>query len=646
VTKRKATPRGLTVWQRRALADLRAQARKQPTLLSVDKPALTDDGLCRVEITVNTTDITPVDGGLRLRDHEVFTIALWPEENLPPAVYVSHARFLGQPHVLSGHNLCLYLDPAREWDPGIGINGKDGVLDRLWRWLTDAAHRNFHPDTALYHAVGGVPHITSGTPVIVVRDLPEPKARVANAYSGQRSEFRLDVRVTRTEPAGEHVPVFYTDTDMPFGAGRHYLVHLLLLVNYPDLGQRRVLGYEVDRRATEPPTIPRPPASSYSLYSSGSVGQPADETRPVDLEPELDLSPAAALFVALGASAARKPDGTPQYLILAVPHPNGGPRHLLAIRLSADIADELRRVVRTRAAALIDFDLRRLNPQVPMEWCYVSDERAAVTTRRDTARPITAFLDRTVVVWGCGGIGSWVAEYIARAGAGRLILCDNGIVTGGLLVRQNYLESDIGDSKARSLAYRLSQINDDLEVEAHGAFTRTQVQDLVQQADVIVDATISRTVTRQLDAVTSTPRRRALIAQVATDTRTGSLGLVTISEAEDPTSLTTIDKETGRHVKSAGALEPFHLFWEEPLPGDEITPTRGCSVPTFHGSAADLAAVAASLTSMIAQHLKHPATGTHLVALPHSGVTPAHTYVPRSGSRNSHSRSDASSRER
>ncbi len=630
MTEKKTTVRRLTRWQRRALADLRAQARSQPSVLVVGSHTLMDNGICLVPISLSTAEIDTAPGGLQLRDREQFTVAVWPDEQLPPAVYVTHTRFLGQAHVLSGHTLCLYLDNAREWDPVVGINGKNGVLDRLWRWLTDAAIRNFNPDKALYHAIGGVPHLTPGTPLIVIRSLPNPRARAGAVYLTRRTDYRLDLHSTPTgRPESQHVPVVYTDTDMPFGAGRHYLAELLVLVNHPDLGQRRIIDYLFKPITPGTTTLTRSAIHRGSTYSCGLEGNQVGGIGDRDSAAHLGSSPAAALLVALAASASRKPDGTPQYLILAVPHPNGGSRHLLAIRLSATIADELRHIVRDRTTPLITFDLPRLNPRAPMEWCYVSDEREAVTTRRDTTRPITAFKGKSVVVWGCGGIGSWVAEYIARAGARRVILCDHGIVTGGLLVRQNYVENDIGHSKAHSLAQRLTEISDSLQVEVHTSFTHAEVEQLAQTVDAIIDATISRTVTRQLDTIAPGPNRTALIAQVATDTRTGSLGLLTVSTPGDLYTLTDTDKAVGRHIKADASLEPYHLFWEEPLPGDELTPTRGCSVPTFHGSAADLASVAAGLTSLIGQHLTTPATGTHLIALPHSGVTPAHTYVPR-----------------
>jgi hypothetical protein len=82
-------------------------------------------------------------------------------------------------------------------------------------------------------------------------------------------------------------------------------------------------------------------------------------------------------------------------------------------------------------------------------------------------------------------------------------------------------------------------------------------------------------------------------------------------------------------VKADGALEPFHTFWNDVVADEELIPTRGCSVPTFHGSAADMAAIAASLTTLLGNHVSatEPVSGTHLIALPHSPVGPSHRFI-------------------
>ncbi|MGH3629572.1 MAG: HesA/MoeB/ThiF family protein, partial [Sciscionella sp.] len=337
---------------------------------------------------------------------------------------------------------------------------------------------------------------------------------------------------------------------------------------------------------------------------------------------------APGFLTALAASASRMPDGSAQMFILTVPHPTGGPPYLLAGRLPAEVVDQLRRHVRERHSHLIDVSPTSFDPETPVEWCPVSDERDSVTTRRDAARPVNAFHGKTVHLWGCGGLGSWIAEFVARAGAHRLVLCDPGTITGGLLVRQNFTELDIGNSKATALRDRILALRDDIEVHAHTGATPDDLATTFPNADVIIDATISHAIGQFLEGL-SPIGNRPLYAQVATDVKTGTLGILTISPPGDPAGANEVDRRVGQKVLQDGSLEPFHTFWTDIPAEDELIPTRGCSVPTFHGSAADMAAVAATLTSLLGTHLAatEPVSGTHLVALPHSPVGPSHTFV-------------------
>jgi hypothetical protein len=265
---------------------------------------------------------------------------------------------------------------------------------------------------------------------------------------------------------------------------------------------------------------------------------------------------------------------------------------------------------------------------IPIEWCRVSDERPEVTTRRDAQRPVNAFQGKTVLVWGCGGIGSWAAEFITRAGAPNIRLYDDAIVTGGLLVRQDYVEADIGNEKARALAARIRAISDRANVSTVTSTSPSDLEDAITCADVIIDATISIAVGQALSAVAATERPHAVLAQLATDTSTGTLGILTVSSPRDPDGPAVIDTRAGKTVLADPALEPYHTLWREPLDGHELIPTRGCSVPTFHGSAADLAAVAACLVNLLAIHLTTPVSGTHLIALPHApGSGPHHRFI-------------------
>jgi molybdopterin/thiamine biosynthesis adenylyltransferase len=622
--------RRLTDWQRFCLSQIKASAHQMPDALRVVGNGTLDDEtqMLHIPFTLDTSEIESVPTGLQLQDREPFVIAIRADEEHPPAVYVQHFRFLGYPHVLSGFLLCLYLDETREWDPRQGLNGgPNAVLNRLWRWLEDAAKARFNADTALYHAVGGLPHLSRDgfpLPPIVVRDLPPQHGRAASAWLTRRSDWCLQLHPSRpSDVHAEHIPVFFTDRDLPFGAGSDYLYELTTRL---ERFQHKELAKLGARTLPAVWDVLPPGLAECKLPTSA----PTDTYRPVAKLP--NTSQAVALLTALAASASRKPHGTPQTALLAVPHPTGGPRHLIAVFLVAQLADHLRRLIRDKQSGPISFDQAQLDRATPLRWCFISDEREEVTTRRDRRTPVAAYRDARVLVWGVGGLGSWIAEFIVRAGASSLTVCDTGIVTGGLLVRQDYVDNDIGGGKADRLAERLRVIAPGAEIVSCDNVDDESLRAFARSADLIIDATINRAVGRRLEAAATDSCRTAVIAQVATDAGSGSLGLTMVHGPASCVSMGEIDAQVGCAVDEAPSLEPYRVFWRDPAPGDEFVPTRGCSVPTFHGSAADLAAVAASLTSLIAPHLTDGASGTHLMALPQSGIAPAHCYIPHGDS--------------
>lgn len=579
MTKRR-TDAGLTDWQKQALAEVRAIAAGQSDAVRLTgQPVRTPDGLVVLRVRLHTGELPAGPNGLELQDWEEFVIGVGRSPFAPPRVEVEHTRFAGHAHVLQGQRLCIYLDPSREWDPTAGAGS---FLNRLWGWLADAAAGRFDASTAMYHAVGGVLHHADGTPTIVIRE-SGPVGMLHRAYLISRTVHRMDLTYTAPNNAAAQLPVITLATDLPFGASST-LPTLLTFLDDPHL----------DRRQGRTPSVaPQSPG----------------------------------LLTALAASASRNLPGSPQYFVLAVPHPAGGSPHLLAGRLPPVSADALRQLVASYGVAL-NINPASVDPNIPIEWCATSDERPEVTTRRDDARPVNSFQGLTVHIWGCGGLGSWIAEFIARAGAAHITVCDPGTITGGLLVRQDYIEEDVGDFKATALAKRLRAISDHLVVEAVDGPLPPDPTAAMATADLVIDATVSVAIGQCLDVLAATPGRKAVLAQVATDARSGTLGILSISAPTSAATLTQIDQRAGAIVTTDATLELYHPLWKEPMPGQELIPTRGCSVPTFHGSAADLAAIAASLVTLLGMQLATPSTGTHMIALPHADAGPRHHFIP------------------
>ncbi len=79
--------------------------------------------------------------------------------------------------------------------------------------------------------------------------------------------------------------------------------------------------------------------------------------------------------------------------------------------------------------------------------------------------------EASVAVFGLGGVGSFAAEALARAGIGRLVLVDGDVVDVTNLNRQLVaLRSTVGQPKAEAMARRIGDINPDCRVEAHSLF--------------------------------------------------------------------------------------------------------------------------------------------------------------------------------
>lgn len=77
----------------------------------------------------------------------------------------------------------------------------------------------------------------------------------------------------------------------------------------------------------------------------------------------------------------------------------------------------------------------------------------------------------TVAVFGLGGVGSFVAEALARAGVGKLVICDNDVIAPHNINRQLYaLTSTIGKSKVDVAFERLKDINPSIEIEVKNLF--------------------------------------------------------------------------------------------------------------------------------------------------------------------------------
>ncbi len=108
----------------------------------------------------------------------------------------------------------------------------------------------------------------------------------------------------------------------------------------------------------------------------------------------------------------------------------------------------------------------------------------------------------TVAVFGVGGVGSYVAESLARSGVGHLALIDNDEVVLSNFNRQIMANEDtLGTSKVRAIAERIRKIDPEIKVDVYEMFYLPDQADRIpfEMFDYIVDAI--DTVTAKLDLV-------------------------------------------------------------------------------------------------------------------------------------------------
>lgn len=502
------------------------------------------------------------DQGLRIRAREPFIVAVpatFPYRQ--PVVWTHHDRFAGFGHVQWRRHLCLY-GTAAEWRPEDGMYG---LITRLDAWVRDAALDNLDPDDAPLHPP--VAYATIDRLVVPRADTPP----VAGSPWVGFAELRE--RHNRTEIVDWH-PV---GTAFPDESALAILFQERLPFEYPETVQ--ALLNEFKKHGIE--------------Y--------------------------APFIFALAKYANQTPPGSPLVIVLGTPMRRpvpAGPRlqHLAVWQVPAADADQLRNLaVSTGPTSATDRDnaiqaVVNWSMSAKVGWCQVEEMRPEVTRRRDQSSPMAWFLGKRIAVWGCGAVGSHVAESVVRAGAVSVDLADNKRVTPGILVRQGFEDADIGQLKVHALADRLKRIAPDLLTTASASdlIQRVQQPHAIPDVDLILDCTASDALRTALEAAVSENASRPPIASIAIDADADAT-LATLSAVGHSGATLDVVRRLKLEACRSDDLTPFlEAFWPQAT-RETFQPEPGCSEPTFVGSGTDIAALSARMLNAIAQSLASPA---------------------------------------
>jgi len=190
-----------------------------------------------------------------------------------------------------------------------------------------------------------------------------------------------------------------------------------------------------------------------------------------------------------------------------------------------------------------------------------------------------------VILFGVGGVGSFTAEALCRAGIGKITLVDGDVVSESNLNRQLVaLHSTIGQSKAEVMKARMLDINPAMEAHALNLFydASTAGQIDLTEYDYVVDA---------IDSVTS----KLLLIEKCHALSIPSISCMGAGNKLDPTqfeisdiaktSVCPLARVMRRELKNRGILHHKVVYSKEPPvnTSGERTPASISFVPSAAG---------------------------------------------------------------
>lgn len=191
-----------------------------------------------------------------------------------------------------------------------------------------------------------------------------------------------------------------------------------------------------------------------------------------------------------------------------------------------------------------------------------------------------------VVVLGVGGVGSWAAEALARAGIGELTLVDFDRIAPSNLNRQVHaLTSTIGRLKVEVMAERLAQINPALTIHTHAERLLPEaLPDYLADGDFTIDC-IDDVQAKVALALWHLEHNKRIVSSMGTGNKLGThpFKIADISK----TSVCPLARAVRLRLRKAGVSKGLPvLYSEEPAytrPPDGEKPGTICFPPAMAG---------------------------------------------------------------
>ena len=540
----------------------------------------TSDGqIMFVHIDVDCSKIVSTEGGLKLRKREKFVL------NIPtdfpfayPSVYVNHKRFDGFSHVQWVRHLCLYLSPSTEWDISDGMYG---YIYRLHQWLIKAAINEHEGEGQPLHPPA-VYAFNSNLPSVIIRkNTPKFDGKfwfgfgILSAKNNQRIDLLGWQKQMVSSPDGTLNPAILLSERFPF--------------EYPNKAED--LFDQLSKQGISLELIHL--LILFSVYNSS-------ESDP--------------LYLIIGTPM-RGIKGKYKHQHLAVWSINEVIKETVKLEIKCSelrnkaVNEELKQKINSLNNECKNNSIKALK-MMNMRWCPVKEDRPEIVIRRDHKTSASWFYNKSIAIWGCGALGSYIAEIVVRSGISNLILRDNKRTHPGILVRQNYEDADIGFWKSDRLKERLLRINPNLDIKSDTDDFSKKFDEIDElnpgegnYFDLIIDATASNIVHLKLEEFykSITPKLPLVSMMIGSSASCAILSLIPPNSTGGIADIVRkIKIETCLNTNMGNYAEEF---WPSQTEFLNFQPEPGCSDPTFIGSSIDMMILVGSMMNKLGQEL-------------------------------------------
>lgn len=211
------------------------------------------------------------------------------------------------------------------------------------------------------------------------------------------------------------------------------------------------------------------------------------------------------------------------------------------------------------------------------------DEQFSRTAQLIGEENVEKLFSKHVIVFGCGGVGSFVVEALARSGIGKITLVDNDLVNKSNINRQIIaLHSTVGKQKVDVLKERILDINPVCQVFTHNTFFLPENSSNFDfsQYDYVVDAV--DTVTAKIEIIKKSKESNIpIICSMGTGNKLNPLAFK-ISDISK-TNVCPLARVMRNELKKRGILKVKCVYSEELPVIQTQTPASIAFVPSVAG---------------------------------------------------------------